>query len=209
VLWLAGSICAVGAAFAATYFATGNIWDATNAAGVLSFLFMAALLVRATRPPVTTKQRAVVLVLSVLLLTGVAGHWIVMSSMTRWQYSQLQEIRKRIEYGVMVSHMYDHAAPVFAAYHRQPTPQKRSLVQFFLSQNPALDQESHLLLVDSLTNGLKVFATVHGDSRIILTSVSGITAGGEARFRNFDGRTGFLQSRLHVTPEGMDYETQN
>jgi len=209
LLWLVLSICAVGAAFSGTYIATGDIWDAMDASGVLVFLFLAALLIRATRPPVTTKQRVIAIGLSVLLLTGVAGQWIVMKSMTRWQYTQLQDIRKRIEYGMMVSYMYDHAAPAFAAYHRQPSPEKQSLTSLFQSQNPALDSETHLLILDSLANGLKVYATVYGDSRVILTTVSGITQGAEARFRNFDGRTGFLQSRLLMTPEGMDYETQN
>lgn len=209
LLWLVLSICAVGAGFAGTYYGTGNIWDAMNVAGVLVFLFLTALLIRTTRPPVTIKQRVVILAISALLLTGVTGHWIVMNSMTQWQYSQLQDIRKRMEYSLMVSYMYDHAAPVFAAYHRQPSPAKRSLAEVFLSQNPALDSETHLLMLDSLTNGLKVFATTYGDSRVILTGVSGITPGTEARFRNFDGRTGFMQSRVHMTPKGMEYEIQN
>ena len=100
--------------------------------------FLAALVIRATRPPVTIKQRLIVLAISALLLTGVTGHWIVMNSMTQWQYSELQDIRKRMEYSLMVSYMYDHAAPVFAAYHRQPSAAKRSLAEVFLSQIPHL-----------------------------------------------------------------------
>jgi hypothetical protein len=203
------SMCGVGTAFAGTYFATGNIWDAMYAAGGLALVFVAVLLVRATRPPVTIKQRIIVLGISLLLLTGVTGHWVVMNSMTRWQYTQLQEIRKRIEYGLMVSRMYDRATPVFAAYHRQSSSGKRPLPELFFSQNSMLDDETHLLLVDSLSDGLKLFASVHGDSGVILTTVSGITQGPEPRFRNYDGRAGFLQSRLYMTPKGMDYEIQN
>lgn len=202
-------MCGVGAGFAGTYFATGNIWDAMCAAGGLVLVFVAFLLVRATRPPVTTQQRIVVLGISLLLMTGVAGHWVVMSSMTRWQYAQLQEIRKRIEHGLMVSRMYDRATPAFAAYHRQSLAGKRSLPELFFSQNSMLDGETHLLMVDSLADGQKLFAAAHGDSEIILTSVSGITPGPEGRFRNYDGRTGFLQSCLHLTPKGMEYEVQN
>jgi hypothetical protein len=207
--WLVVAIIAVCAGFVGTYHVSGNIWEAMNVAGGLAFFYIAGLLIRATRPPVSGRQRAVVLGLSALLLTGVAGHWIVVSSMTRWQNAQLQDIRRRVEYGVMVSHMYNQASPVFATYHRQLPIEKRSLTEVFLSEHPTLDCENHLLMLDSLNDGLKVFATTYGDSRIILTCVSGITAGAEARFRNFDGRTGYMQSRVHLTPNGIDYETQN
>jgi hypothetical protein len=179
-------------------------------AGVIPVcIFLAGLLVHATRRPVTRRQRLLVLVLAGLAFSGVAGQWMVIHSRTRWQHDELLEIRDRIERSTMISAMYDRATPVFAAFHRQRFPENRSMTEVFTEFHPAIDRAAAPVMLDSLDGGVKVFAKSAWHTVVVLTSVSGVGRGIDPEFKNIDGRYGFLQTSLRLIPEGMVYEIQN
>ena len=207
--WLLGTTVVVCGAFAVTFFSTGNIWDAMFAAGIPVCIFIAGLLIHFTRQLPTRGQRVFVLVLAAVALSGAAGHWVVMNSMTRWQHEELCVIRDRMQRSMMVSAMYDNATPAFAAYHRQRFPENNTMSEVFSALHPAMEGTAGTVMLDSLDGGVKVYAKSAWNSVVILTSVGGIGRGTDPEFRNIDGRYGYLQACLRLTPEGMVYEVQN
>jgi hypothetical protein len=207
--WLVVTIIVVCGAFAATFFSTGDIWNAMFAAGIPACIFIAGLLFRFTRQLPTRRQRVLVLVLAAVALTGAAGHWVVMHSMTRWQHNEICVIRDRIQRSMMVSAMFDRATPAFAEYHRQRFPENRTMTEVFAELHPAMAGTAGTVMLDSLDGGVKVFAKNAWNSVVVLTSVGGVGRGTDPEFRNIDGRSGYLQACLRLTPEGMVYEIQN
>jgi hypothetical protein len=209
LVWLLVSLVIVVATFTVTYINTGNIWDAMNAAAIPLVLFIAGLTIRATRPPVSKKWREIVVVLVVFLLSGAAVYWGVMRSMTLYQFNELQLIRKQIENGAMTSMMYERASNAFAAYYRQPELERKSLAAVFEERNLELRAGSCLLAIDTLHEGIRLYASRRGDARVVMTAVSGVAPGRDGQFKNYDGRTGFMEAQLVLTPKGLDYEIHN
>ena len=203
VRWLLVTIIVVCGAFAGTYLTTGGIWDAMFAAGIPVCLFLTGLLVRTTRQLSTRTQRMLVLVLAAVALTGAAGNWMVMNSMTRWQHDELYVHRDRMQRSMMVSAMYDHATPAFAAYRRQRFPENRSMSEVFTELHPAAAGSAVDVMLDSLDGGVKVYGKCAWNSVVILTSVGGVGRGTDPEFRNIDGRYGYHQACLRLTPEGV------
>lgn len=207
--WLIFSVFAVAATFALTFMATGDIWDAMFAAAVPVGLFLLGLFLHTTRRTVSPRQRIVLLLLFALVCSGVAGHWVVMHSMTRWQHDQIVTVRDRIQRSMLVSSVYDRATPVFGAFHTQRFPDNRSMTEVFADFHPSIMEKGATILLDSLDGGVKVYARSTWGAMVVLTSVSTVGHGTNPEFRNVDGRRGYLQSCLRLTPEGMVYEVQN
>jgi hypothetical protein len=207
--WLIVALAVVAATFAAAFSRSGEIWDAMFAAAVPVCLYLAGLFWRATRTSVTPRQRLAILSAVVLLALGVAGHWAVMHSSTRWQRDRAIEFRDRMERSIMMSAVYDRATPVFAAFHEQRFPENRSMTEVFQEHFPALTGRGGAVLLDSLEYGVKVYARSLWNTTIVLTAEGGHGAGLDPEFGNVDGRQGKLQCSLRLTPEGMAYENQN
>jgi hypothetical protein len=207
--WFIFSVFAVAATFTVTFYSSGDIWGAMFAAAIPVGLFLVGLLLRATRYNVTRRQRILILSAAVVVLLGVAGHWTVMHSMARHQYTIIMGIHERIERNTMMSAMYDRATPVFASFHSQHFPENRSMTEVFGEHYPALTDRGPAVLLDSLDSGVKVYAKSAWNTTIVLTAVGGIGRGIDPEYRNVDGRQGFLQASLRLTPEGMVYESQN
>ena len=207
--WLIFSVFAVAATFAVTFFGSGDIWDAMFAAAIPVALFLVGLLLRATRQGVSRRQRIVILSVVVVVCAGVAGHWAVMHSMTRYQHDEIITIRDRMQRSIMVSALYDRALPVFGAFHSQRFPENRSMTEIFADLHPALAERGAPVMIDSLDGGVKVYAKSAWNAMVVLTSVGGVGQGMDPGFRNIDGRHGYFQSSLQLTPEGMVYEIQN
>lgn len=207
--WLLVTIVVVCGVFAVTFFTTGDIWNAMFAGGIPVCVFITGLLVHTIRQLPKRGQRVLVLVIAAVALTGAAGHWVVMNSMTRWQHEELCVIRDRMQRTMMVSAMYDNATPAFATYHRQRFPENRTMTEVFSELHPGVAGTAGTVLLDSLDGGVKVYAKNAWNSVVILTSVGGVGRGTDPEFRNIDGRYGYLQACLRLTPEGMVYEIQN
>ncbi len=207
MVWIPVALAAICAAFIGVYYRTGDIWTAANAAGAIVLLSLAVLVVRMTRPPVTTQGRRAIAGLFALLIAGATAHWLIMWSTTNYQYDTLQTIRRTIERGILYSKMEDRSMASFAAYYTQKPRDAKTLGDVFRAQNPQMNPDSHLL--DTLDEGMKVYATVVSDSLVELKGESGITFGRSGGFTNVDGRSGFLQVQLRLTPEGVERAAEN
>lgn len=207
--WVICAIFAVAATFVATFLSSGDIWDAMFAAAIPVCIYLTGLLLHATRQAVTPRQRALILSSVVIVCLGVAGHWAVMHSMTLRHHEFVLDIRDRHERNMMMSTMYDRATPVFATFHSQRFPENRSMTEVFGERYPALTDRGPAVLLDSLDAGVKVYAKSAWNTTVILTAVGGLGRGIDPEFRNADGRSGYLQASLRLTPEGMVYENQN
>ncbi len=207
--WLIFAIFAVAATFVATYMSSGDIWDAMFTAAIPVCIYLAGLLLHATRQAVTPRQRALILSCVAIVCVGVAGHWAVMHSMTRWQHQEIVSARDRIERSMMMSTVYDRATPIFAAFHEQQFPENRSMAEVFQDTYPGVIEKGSVVLLDSLDGGVKVYAKCVWNTTVVLTAVGGLGRGLDPEFRNIDGRNGFLQTSLRLTPEGLVYESQN
>lgn len=207
--WVITTVVVVAVTFVAAFTSSGDIWDAMFSAAVPVCLFLTGLFVRATRTSVTPRQRVAILSAVALLALGVAGHWAVMHSSTRWQHERAIEFRDRLERSIMMSAVFDRATPVFAAFHEQRFPENRSMTEVFQERYPALTERGGAVLLDSLELGVKVYARSAWNTTIILTAEAGYGTGLDPDYQNIDGRQGMLQCSLRLTPEGMAYEYQN
>ncbi len=207
MIWLVVTIAAICGTFVAVLAWTADVWLAADAAGAIVLAYLVVATVWMTRPPVSARARALILGAVGLGLAGTVSHWLIASSTTTFQYELLQVIRRQIEHSMISAKMDERSLPVFAAYYRQRTAGVKKLATLFDEMNPGIDRNAHLL--DTLGEGIKVYAVALSDSEVVVSGVSGFTPGRDRAFRNLDGRTGLLQSRLRLTPAGVDYAIEN
>jgi hypothetical protein len=201
------TIIALCGAFVVTYFQTGSIWDAMLASGTVILIYLVGLLLDSARALGTVRGRVVTLVCGMAIIAGVVSHWLILRSTTNWQYETLHIIRKVIDHGYLHSVMQERSMPAFAAHYRQNPRRPRSLSTIFDGRNPRINSSTGLL--DTLSEGLKVYALSMADTEVVLIGEGSFTQGEDSGFTNYDGRKGILQSRLRLTTKGVDYEIQN
>jgi hypothetical protein len=201
------TIVALCGAFVGTYFQTGSIWDATLASGAVILIYLMGLLVKMARAVGTAWRRVVTLACGMVLIAGVFSHWLILRSTTNWQFETLHIIRKVIDHGYLHTIMQERSMPAFTAYYRQNPQRSRSLSTIFDGRNPRINSSTGL--IDTLSEGLKVYALSMADTEVVLIGEGSFTLGEDPGFTNYDGRKGILQSRLRLTTKGVDYEIQN
>jgi hypothetical protein len=189
--------------FLVTYWATANIWTATNAAGIIGVACLIGVASRVVRIFDRRWQRFTAALLSILLITGLVAHWIIMWRMTEWQYAQLQSIRRVIYDGIVISTLRTPAYDAFREFHQAPPG--RSIGEVFTKLNPG-----GVPPVDSLiAEETGPFFTSVSDSTVRLTGESRFVKGFDSAFVNYDGRHGLAQIQARVSPEGVVYDIQN
>jgi hypothetical protein len=201
------AIVALCGAFVGTYLQTGSIWDAMLAGGTVILIYLLGLLVSSARALQTVRGRVITLALGLTLIAGVTSHWLILRRTTNWQYENRHVIRKVIEHGSLQSSMHERSIAAFAAYSRQSPGKSLPLSTIFNERNPRIDSSTGL--VDTLWEGLKVYAVPVADSEVVVIGVGSFTKGEDAAFTNYDGRKGILQSRVRLSTKGVDYEIQN
>ena len=201
------TIVALCGAFAGTYFQTGSIWDAMLASGAVAIIYLVGLLVKSARALGTVRGRIITLACGMAILAGVVSHWLILRSTSNWQYENLHIIRKVIAHGYLQVVMHERSIPAFAAYYKQNPRRVRSLSTIFEERNPRINSSTGL--IDTLSEGLKVYALSVADTEVVLIGEGSFTQGEDSGFTNYDGRKGILQSRLRLTTKGVDYEIQN
>lgn len=194
-------------AFVGTYLQTGSIWDAMLAGGTVILIYLLRLLVSSARALQTVRGRVISIALGLTLIAGVTSHWLILRRTTNWQYEYMQVLRKIIEHGSLQSSMQERSMAAFAAYSRQIPGKAQPLSAIFNERNPRIDSSTGL--VDTLYDGLKVYAVSVADSEVLLIGVGSFSEGQETAFANFDGKKGILQSRVRLSTKGVDYEIQN
>jgi hypothetical protein len=180
---------------------TGEIWSATNAAGVVAVVVMAGYAVALVRLFQTPMQKTVAGVVSVLLLLGVVSHWAIMYGVTNWQYERLRMIRRVIAYGwvqdeanrmgIAVLRAADSAGVgIREGFDRNPQPAS--------SEMPGFDDMGGMVRTAVVT-----------DTSVTLTYEARSVPGLDMAFVNSDGRRGFFEHRVTVTKGGVAYVIAN
>jgi len=190
-------------AFFVIYRTTADVWTATNSAGVVAVIFLIGLAFRVTRLFKGRREKLTAALISVLMIAGLATHWIIIWRMTEWQYAQLQPIRRTIYNGMVISTLTTPAYDTFREF-RRSIPQA-TIGGVFRRLNPG-----GAPLVDSLITKETgpLFASV-SDSTVELTGEARFVAGFDPEFVNHDKRLGLAQIRVRVTPAGVSYDIQN
>jgi hypothetical protein len=209
MVWLIVSVVVVCGAFSGTYIYTGDIWSAMFAGGIPTLVYMAGLAIRASRPPAGRGRRIAVLAVSILVLTGISAQFAVMCSRTRWQSNELVVIRKSLDRTMLMSTLFDHASPAFVAYQQQRVHGRHTVADFFKAACDTCDWSVPLTVIETLPESLKVYASAGPTGSVELIGVSVLMKGFDPNFRNVNGSTGFIQSHLYLTPEGMAYADEN
>jgi hypothetical protein len=209
MIWLAVAVVVVCAAFSGAYMYTGDIWTAAFAGGIPALLYMTGLAIQAAWTPASRGRRIAVVIVAAVALTGISAQFTVMCSRTRWQCTQLVTIRKTIDRSLLMSTLFDHASPVFVSYQQQRPNRKYSIADIFRASWDGRDWDASQVFLDSPPESLKVHACIGKRGDVVLTGVSVLTRGTDPDFRNVNGTAGYVQSRLHLTAEGMSYENEN
>jgi hypothetical protein len=191
------------AAFVLIYVTTKDIWAATNGAGIIAVLFLITAAVRLTRIFDRRWQKNTAAALSVVMILGLAAHWIIMWRMTEWQYDRLLSIRRVIYNGMVISTLKTPAYDAFRELHTSPPG--TTIGDAFRRLNPGGGP-----VIDSVVTGDTgpVYTRV-GDNSVEMTAEARFVTGYDPAFINHDGRQGFAQIQIRVTSEGASYVIQN
>jgi hypothetical protein len=206
-VWIASVV--VVATFVGTFYYTGNTWTATNAAGIVSLLYVMVFLYRLTRPPMQSRQKRWVLGVGTVVIAGTTFFWAGMYSTTSWQAETLHTIHKVIFHGVAMDILKSKGLKILSAYSAQPEPRKLSLGEVFRKETTYANPDSSIIELAG-DNQYRLFAAAVTDTQVIIACQQILRIDGElSDFKNFDGRSGMAQDRLVVTKRGLVYEIQN
>jgi hypothetical protein len=207
--WVLIASIVVAATFVCTFYYTGSTWTATNAAGIVSMLYILGVLYRVTRPPVSAKHRRWTWGIAAYVLAGTTFYWTLMYSTTNWQYGLLHMIHKVIVHGVSMDLLRTRGVKIMSAYAAQSMPTKVPIGEVFRRETTYVNPDSSIIEVGG-DDQFRLFAASVSDTQVVLVCQSIVRVDGEDRvFRNFDGRIGMTQDRLVLSKRGMVYEIQN
>ena len=114
--WIILTAILVSVVFIGTFYYTREIWDAMNAAGIVSFVYIVAFIYRITRPPVSPKQRWWTIGVTAVVIIGITVHWIIMYKMTHFQYNTLHTIHKVIAHGIAMEALKTEGLKILREY---------------------------------------------------------------------------------------------
>lgn len=207
--WVLFASVVVAATFVGTFYYTANTWTATNAAGIVSLLYVLVFLYRLTRPPMPLKQKRWVLGIAAVIIAGTTFVWAGMYSTTSWQAETLHTIHKEIFHGVAMEILKSKGLKILSAYSAQPEPRKLSLGEVFRKETTYANPDSSIIELAG-DNQYRLFAAAVTDTQVTIACQQILRIDGElSDFKNFDGRSGMAQDRLVVTKRGLVYEIQN
>jgi len=209
MIWFIVTTVVVCASFSGTYLTTGDIWSACFAGGIPALLYMTGLTVQALCRPAGRCCRIAILLVALTVLTGVSAQFVVMSSCTRWQSDRMVSIGASCDRSEIMAALFDRASPAFYAFQKQGLRKKHSLADVFKAGWQGRDWHAPAALLDSPTERTRIYASIARDGSVVLTGVAVVTKGSDPQFTNVNGTSGHLQSRLHLSAKGMDYEIEN
>lgn len=209
MIWLIVTTVFVCAAFSGTYLATGDIWSAFLAGGIPALLYMLGLTVQAICRPAGRCCRVATLVVALVVLTGVSAQFVVMSSCTRWRSDRMVSLGITNDRSEIMAALFEKASPTFYAFENQGQRRKQSMADVFKAMWHERDWRSPAVLLDSPSERTRIYASIARDGSVMLTGVALVTAGTDPQFTNVNGTSGHVQSRLHLSAKGMDYEIEN
>lgn len=186
-----------------------ELWLSLNTAGIVTSVYLIALLFYALRKPLPLKTRVKVGIFSALVLVAIASTWIGQQEQARWQKATLLNIRGVIGRGIMLYQIPEPLLQTLETYHQQGAKRKESLGQVFQRLNPGAAVGLNIHKRGFPTDSLEVFVQSLNDRRIVLVGQEAFVKGKNPQFKNYDGRTGMIQEAFMLTEKGIVHESQN
>ena len=208
VVWLLLGSIAVSIAF----FIPSNsseVWPGLNLAGVVTAIYLLALLLFALRKPISTKKRVVSWVLAVVVIISIVVSWIGMERASKWQRENLLTIHSLIIRGIAYSEVPDTLLDILAQYHNQGRGQHLSIGGIFRKNCPDATVGYNIHKPESDWDSLKVFVTALSDTELVMTAHHPYSRGRDPSFVSYTGRTGSVQERFILTEKGVRHESDN
>ncbi len=211
-LWLIVGCVLVSVAF----FLPGHspdLWPNMNAAGIAVLLYLAALLGTFwRRNDLTVRRRTVILIITIIAVTGGVFAWTHMQSQTEWQRRQLGKIGTVIGRGIYTAYVTDSLLIVLDDYHHQKGKVHLTLGDVYRKHHPpgkVGDAWSSLAPTGMANPPNDVFLAEISDSKIVLVARHPWYRGKDASFATYSGPKGTIQVRATLTEKGLQYDTEN
>lgn len=208
LVWLATGMFLVVVAF----FLPGNstdLWEPLAFSGVTGGIYIAALVIYCTRPPVSAPRRWATIGITILTLLAAGMGWAGQKERSQWQRETLLSIRTVIGGGIAFHATTDILRKPFEEFHAQQGRVRKSLGETFLARYSKSKVGANIYTSESQGDSLQVILERVDDQKVVLVVLDPIARGRDPMFRNIDGRLGKLQQRFFLREKGLTYESEN
>lgn len=203
-LWILGGIATVTVTFLAVSDPL-DPWPGLRGGAIAGGLYVLAMVIFTTRPPLSRRARISGVVLVLLFTASAAIYSTSLEGTSRWQKDELLQIRARLSRQMLASEMMNVLTRSLEEYYRQPA-RTASFQKAFEQVLPGAvvgevvlrpEQNEHVVLV------------AISEEQIVLVGQSSLGTGWDPTFVNIDGSTGLPQVRAVMTKKGGSYGTEN
>lgn len=208
IVWLAAGVFLVVVAF----FLPGNstdLWEPLLFSGVAGGLYITALVIYCTRPPISFRRRWITIGMTALTAAAAVVGWAGQKEMSQWQRETLLSIRTVIGGGIAFHATTDILRKPFEEFHAQQGRVRKSLGETFLARYSKSKVGANIYTSESQGDSLQVILERVDDQKVVLVVLDPIARGRDPMFRNIDGRLGKLQQRFFLREKGLTYESEN
>jgi hypothetical protein len=209
LLWIVAGVLAVSIAFLLPAKST-ELWSALNAGGIAAAIYLVALLVYVLRSPLSLRWRAIVAIVSIVVLPTMAYTWIRTEDQSRWQAEELMKVREVIGKGIRLYYMPGPLLKTLAVYYEQGQRKKETLADVFRRLHKGVTAGSNIYKPVWEGELMKsIIVETLEPERVVLVSQETYVAGRNPAFKNYNGQTGMVQDKFILTPKGITYESEN
>ena len=208
LVWLATGMCLVVVAF----FLPGNstdLWEPLLFSGVAGGLYLAALVIYCTRPPVSAQRRWTTIGITVLTLMAAGMGWAGQKERGEWQRETVGSFGTQTRRAVLFDDMVRILKEPYEMFYSQRGPARRSLGEVFQMKYGEGRVGTNIFTARSKWDGLQVILTDLRDDRIVLVAWDSYSRGKSAEFTNLGGQRGKIQERFTLTEGGLIHEAEN
>jgi hypothetical protein len=208
LVWVLTGMIIVGAAFFLV--PSGGLWTSLNAAGLVAALYLVALVFTIIRKPLRLFPRIATALVALAMLGGTAFAWLDL------QNKVCQQIDLRRAQGVVnargriIYTLSQNLLGTLEQYYRSTGHHRETLRDIFLRKNGNVEvgKAMSMKTMQPYPPQTVYVETLKSDSVVLIGLVTS-SAGREQAFKNIDGRTGLVQEKLILTPNGLIHESQN
>ena len=208
LLWIVAGGLAVSIAFLLPAKST-ELWPALNAAGIAAAIYLVAFLVYVLRSPLSLRWRAIVAIVSIVVLPTMAYTWIRTEDQSRWQAEELMKVREVIGKGIRLYYMPGPLLKTLAVYYEQGQRKKETLADVFRRLHKGVAEGSNIYKPQWEGDKMTIIVEALEPEKIALVSQETYVKGRNPSFKNNNGQTGMVQEKFILTPRGITHVSEN
>lgn len=209
IIWLITGVLAAGGAFVAFYEPI-DLWNSVYATGVVSFVYLIALLVSTMRSPFSYKTRVAVYVVFALFVFSQVELW-------QWEERKGHQLVKwwedglpAISEGAAYYETQKNIIPILSKYHSSQQRTKQTIDKVFLDIYPHARIGKSFRIPEHISDTLRSLYLVElSPHRIVVRGLDRWGRGRFADFKNVDGEIGKTQYRIEVDESGFALKFEN